>query len=343
MKDYDRIIDNKFGIIQGKRNLVFVKTDKGEDIYGQDNRYLEICSFLSEENGCTYVVSSNLGECYLEMEIERINEEIGDYDQIYYIGIGNGGLIGVLQCWMIKDIKDAYLLNVSLETNFKYTLNIIEKFKGNLMKFVYGDDDPLSAFVTDLKEIHNENFKCDKWVGKGHVFDKETLEFDLQRFLNEQMYTRDKFNVTEGNKNAFEETLNAYEKGIARFIPRRGNILYLYGDSGCGKTHLLNMVINSERGECIRVQLDDAEDVYDYDDFLSGYSCNDIAMIDNVDRLDSDGVMILNEAVKYTRMDKEEECDGMLLILSSKKSPEETFADKELVSWIRRGVVVEMR
>ncbi len=343
MKDYERIIDNKFGIVFGTRNLVFIKTDKDEDIYGPDNRYLEIVSFLSEQNGCTYVVSSNQDECYLALEIERINAEIGDYDQIYYIGIADGGLIGATQCWMIDDIKDAFLLNVSLEDNFMDILNKIAKFKGNLMKFVYGDDDPLSAFIGDLEEIKNENIKCNKWIGKGHVFDKDTLEFDLHRFLNERMYTREKFNVTAGNKKAFEETLLAYEKGIARFIPRRGYTLFLYGDSGCGKTYLLNMVINSEKGECIRVQLDDAEDVYDYDDFLRGYSHNDIAMIDNVDRLDSEGVMILKEAVKYTRIDKDEECDGMILILSSKKSPEETFNDKELISFIRKGIVVEIR
>ncbi len=341
MKNYDRIIDNKFGIIFGTQNLVFIKTDKGEDIYGPDNRYLEICSFLSKQNGCTYVVSSNLGECYLEMEIERINEEIGDYDQIYYIGIGDGGLIGVLQCWMIKDIKDAFLLNVSLETNFTYIINRIEKFKGNLMKFVYGVDDPLSAFATDLKEIHNENFKCDKWVGKGYVFDKETLKFDLYCFLNEQMYTREKFNVTEGNKKALDEVLSAYN----RTMPGRGYILYLHGPHGCGKTHLLNMVLNMQSKEGIRVQFDDAEDIQDYDEYFIGYLNNDIAIIDNVDQLDNEGVMILKEAVKYTQIDEEDGDDdeAMIMILASKKSPEATFDDNELISFIRKGIVIEMR
>ena len=337
MKDFDSIINDKFGIIFGSRNLIFIKTDKGEDIYGPDNKYLEICISLSKHNGCTYVVSANQDEADLVSEIERIDEEVDDYDQIYYIGISDGGLIGAKQCWMVEKIEDAFLINVplSLEDNFKDILNGVQKFQGNYMEFEFGEQDPSYKSVGKIEEINHTSIKCNKFGDVGHVFDIDTLEFAIGVFLNKQMYSSEKFIVTRENKKAVDAVKSAYQRAKEEKYHPKGYILYLFGEKGCGKTHLLNMQLNmGEDG--IQIELDDAEDVHDYSEFLTGFQWNDLAMIDNVDRLDDEGIMILKEIIRYAN------CYGQIVILTSEKNPEETFTDKELISIIQQGVVVEI-
>ena len=210
------------------------------------------------------------------------------------------------------------------------------------MNFVYGENDPSFTSTSRMGIINKKSIKLNRWGDKGHVFDADTLEFDLYVFLNSQMYTKEKYIVDDGNEKAFNAVLLAHSEGTEKFYPRKGYVLYLYGEKGCGKTHLLNMVLNHKRKEGNRVELDDAEELYDFDEFIIGYRWNDIAMIDNVDRLDGEGLMILKEVINYTNFDKNDMYHGPIMILTSKKSPEETFTDKELVSIIRQGKVVEI-
>ena len=46
MNKYDKVIGKQFGIIQGEKYLVFIKTGKGGSIEGFENKYLRICSII---------------------------------------------------------------------------------------------------------------------------------------------------------------------------------------------------------------------------------------------------------------------------------------------------------
>ena len=59
LKQYDKVIEKQFGIIKGEKYLVFIKTGRGGSIEGFENKYLNICSFLFEKYGYTFVVSAN--------------------------------------------------------------------------------------------------------------------------------------------------------------------------------------------------------------------------------------------------------------------------------------------
>ena len=120
MNKYDKVIGKQFGIIQGEKYLVFIKTGRGGSIEGFENKYLSICSILFKKYGYTFVVSANPKDsvCDLEEEIKSVDKYVGDYKEIYFVGISNGASVGAAQCRKIEKIKNAVLINAPLIINF---------------------------------------------------------------------------------------------------------------------------------------------------------------------------------------------------------------------------------
>ena len=120
MNKYDKVIGKQFGIIQGEKYLVFIKTGRGGSIEGFENKYLSICSFLFKKYGYTFVVSANPKDsvCDLEEEIKCISKYVGNYKEIFFVGISNGASLGAYQSGKIKSIKNALLINAPLMINF---------------------------------------------------------------------------------------------------------------------------------------------------------------------------------------------------------------------------------
>ena len=187
MKQYDKVIEKQFGIIKGEKYLVFIKTGRGGSIEGFENKYLNICSFLFEKYGYTFVVSANPKDsaCDLEEEIKCISKYIGDYKEIFFVGISNGASIGAAQCRKIEKIKNAILINAPLMINFHKIKEGAEKFRGNNMYFLYGEDDPSFCYIEILKSIKNTACKYKIIKGEGHDFSKESLIYELNYFLAE--------------------------------------------------------------------------------------------------------------------------------------------------------------
>lgn len=187
MKQYDKVIEKQFGIIKGEKYLVFIKTGRGGSIEGFENKYLNICSFLFEKYGYTFVVSANPKDsaCDLEEEIKCISKYIGDYKEIFFVGISNGASIGAAQCRKIEKIKNAILINAPLMINFHKIKEGAKKFRGNNMYFLYGEDDPSFRYIEILKSIKNTACKYKIIKGEGHDFSKESLIYELNYFLAE--------------------------------------------------------------------------------------------------------------------------------------------------------------
>ncbi|MBS6928463.1 MAG: hypothetical protein KH152_08185 [Finegoldia magna] len=187
MNKYDKVIGKQFGIIQGEKYLVFIKTGRGGSIEGFENKYLSICSFLFEKYGYTFVVCANPKDsvCDLEEEIKCIDTYIGDYKEIVFVGISNGAFIGAAQCRKIKKIKNAVLINAPLMINFHKIKEGAQKFRGDNMYFLYGEDDPSCRYIEILNVIKNTACKYKIIKGEGHDFSKESLISELNYFLTE--------------------------------------------------------------------------------------------------------------------------------------------------------------
>lgn len=185
MNKYDKVIGKQFGIIQGEKYLVFIKTGRSGSIEGFENKYLDICSFLFKKYGYTFVVSANPKDsvCDLEKEIKCIDKYVGDYKEIFFVGISNGAFIGATQCGKIERIKNAVLINAPLMINFHRIKEGVEEFRGDNMYFLYGEDDPSCRYIEILNVIKNTACKYKIIKGEGHDFSKESLIFELNYFL----------------------------------------------------------------------------------------------------------------------------------------------------------------
>ena len=186
MEKYDIIIEKQFGIIKGERNIVFIKTGRGGSIEGFENKYLDICSLLFEKYGYTFVVSANPKDsvCDLEEEIKCISKYVGDYKEIIFVGISNGAFIGAAQCRKIEKIKNAVLINAPLMINFHKIKEGAQKFRGDNMYFLYGEEDPSFRYIEILNVIKNTACKYKIIKGEGHDFSKESLISELNYFFD---------------------------------------------------------------------------------------------------------------------------------------------------------------
>lgn len=187
MKKYDIVIGKQFGIIKGEINIVFIKTGRGGTIEGFESKYLNICDFLFEKYGYTFVVSANPKDsvCDLEEEIKCIGKYVGDYKEIIFVGISNGAFIGAAQCRKIEKIKNAVLINAPLMINFHKIKEGAKKFRGDSMYFLYGEEDPSFRYIEILSSIKNNACKYKIIKGEGHDFSKETLISELNYLFAE--------------------------------------------------------------------------------------------------------------------------------------------------------------
>lgn len=186
MKQFDKVIRKQFGIIKGEKNIVFIKTGRGGSIEGFENKYLDICSLLFEKYGYTFVVSANPKDsvCDLDKEIKCISKYVGNYKEIFFVGISNGASIGAAQCRKIESIKNALLINAPLMINFHKIKEGAQKFRGDNMYFLYGEDDPSCRYIEILDSIKNTACKYKIIKGEGHDFTKESLISELNYFFD---------------------------------------------------------------------------------------------------------------------------------------------------------------
>ena len=186
LNKYDKVIGKQFGIINGEKNIIFIKTGRGGTIEGFKNKYLNICDFLFKKYGYTFVVSANPKDsvCDLEEEIKCISKYVGDYKEIIFVGISNGAFIGAAQCRKIEKIKNAVLINAPLMINFHKIKEGAQKFRGDNMYFLYGEDDPSCRYIEILDSIKNTACKYKIIKGEGHDFSKESLISELNYFFD---------------------------------------------------------------------------------------------------------------------------------------------------------------
>ena len=186
LKKYDIVIGKQFGIINGEKNIIFIKTGRGGTIEGFENKYLNICNFLFEKYGYTFVVSANPKDsvCDLEEEIKCISKYVGSYKEIYFVGISNGASIGAAQCRKIEKIKNAVLINAPLMINFHKIKEGAQNFRGGRMYFLYGEDDPSCRYIEILDSIKNTACKYKIIKGEGHDFSTESLISELNYFFD---------------------------------------------------------------------------------------------------------------------------------------------------------------
>lgn len=187
MKSFNKIIGKQFGIVYGSDTVIFIKTGRGGDIYGYDNKYLNIAGMIHDRYGYTCVVSANPADSKgnISEELEILKQNISAVKGILYIGISNGALIGAQQCWKSDLITKALLINGPLMINWPQTREGAEKFRGKDMHFVYGERDPSARYAGLIELINNNVCRYSLLKDVGHQIDEDVLKEEIIRFVGD--------------------------------------------------------------------------------------------------------------------------------------------------------------
>lgn len=133
------------------------------------------------------VVSANPedSKCNLEEEIRFAFGEIGEVDEIYYIGMSNGAIIGAQQGYRIPQIKKMLLINGPLMINWLQTKKGLENFRGEKAEMLYGSEDPSYRYFELIENIDSDvvKSKCIRGVDHNFTGQYESLEWYVTKFL----------------------------------------------------------------------------------------------------------------------------------------------------------------
>lgn len=185
--EFDKILKDKYGIIFGNKKLIFIKTGRGGSCYGHNNKYLNFANKISKLYGYSVVISSYPAEsiCNLQEEFEEIKSYIADYEDVYFIGISAGALLGAQQGYLNDKITRMLLVNGPLMINWPKTKRGIERFQGESVEMIYGTKDPSYRYYEILNCINSDKFMCAAIEKADHNFAgmEEILESKMREFI----------------------------------------------------------------------------------------------------------------------------------------------------------------
>ncbi len=165
---FDEIIDDRYGIIKGSKDVFFIKVGSSGSIYGYQNKYLKMAKRVNYKYGLTVIVASNLADMTLEDDFARLDSYLKEAD-IYFMGISNGACQGIQKEFACKQIKRMLLVNTPLMINLHKTKEGIQNYQGKLT-FVFGSKDPSFNYLPLIQDFRNVNVAI--VPGQDHNFSK---------------------------------------------------------------------------------------------------------------------------------------------------------------------------
>lgn len=340
MAEFDRVISDRYGIMVGSHNLVLIKTGKGGSIYGYNNKYCRIVNDLRTHYSCSFVVSANSVEedCDLVAEIDELENILGSFEEIIFIGISNGALAGAQQAYKCSRIKNMLLINGPLMINWNRTKRGLEAFTGERIRMIYGSEDPSNKFIGLLEFVNSNILEYDIYHGMDHNFsnDNGCLWNEIEWMVGDAMYTSAKFIVNDNNRSAYESAVRWSElkRDKETDLDWGQCLLYIYGKSGSGKTHLLLHVMEEYCDSCDIYQ---GNDEFEADLTYSGLAS--YVMVDDIQRTLVDDnsseqlIMLIEQCKKFKKP----------LLLTGNVTPEELPTDRTIKNMIKEGRVEEIR
>ena len=182
--DFDKIVIEQsgigYGILDGNTTIFYIKTGNGGNIYGYNNKYLNIALKINVIYKFTVIVASN------PININEENNIINDlkfidshlvFNKIYGFGHSNGGVMFCNHAYKYDFIKGVISVNAPLNINLHKLKNGISNFKGDKIVCVYGNKDVSYKYIPLLYSIKKDNFKIIEIDGADHNFFNKLDEF----------------------------------------------------------------------------------------------------------------------------------------------------------------------
>lgn len=187
--EFDKILKDKYGIISGNKKLIFVKTGRGGTCYGHNNKYLNLANEILNLYGYSVIISAYPTDSVrnLQEELEEIKSYIDDYEEVYFIGVSAGALLGAQQGYLNEKITRMLLVNGPIMINWPKTKRGIEKFQGERVEMIYGTKDPSYRYYAILNCINSDKLIYTAIEKADHNFTgmEEVLERKMKEFIQE--------------------------------------------------------------------------------------------------------------------------------------------------------------
>lgn len=152
---FDEVIDDRYGITLGYKDVFFIKTELNGTIYGNQNRYLKIAKRINFKYGLTVIVASNLSDVNLEDDFNEVSKYL-ENKKIYFMGMANGGTLAIQNENISLKIEKMLLVNLPLMINLHKTKEGILNYKGRLI-CVYGSKDSSFNYLPLIQDFRNVN------------------------------------------------------------------------------------------------------------------------------------------------------------------------------------------
>lgn len=170
----------EYGIIHGNNTIVIIKSGTGGSFHGYEDKYLKMAQMLNDINGCTVLCTSNIDKASFEKyDIKVINNVISKFNEtptLYYIGISNGAVQGIMSAAKHFNFAHYLLINMPLMINFHRLMRDMEQISSK-MTFIYGEKDPSCFYIPLLENRIKENSKIEVISNADHQFRGMTDEF----------------------------------------------------------------------------------------------------------------------------------------------------------------------
>lgn len=148
---FDDVIDDKYGIVTGYKDIFFIKIEVNSTIYGIGNRYLKIAKRINFKYGFTVIVSSN--DLKLEDDFNNLRDYLKD-KKIYFMGVSNGATQAIQNIEIGKRIDKMLLVNLPLMINLHKTKDGITNYNGKLI-CVFGSRDSSFNYLPLIQNFRN--------------------------------------------------------------------------------------------------------------------------------------------------------------------------------------------
>jgi alpha/beta superfamily hydrolase len=173
----------EYGIVHGDRRIVLIKSGRGGNARGEDNKYLRMARRLANLCGCTVICSPNPIGCDRTDHVDRrvIERYVAEYGltapSLSLIGSSNGAFQNLLLAAQLERVERILCINMPLMINFHKSLAALHALEATQKVFVYGTRDQSYPYLRFLESKPLSNLRVLRIEGADHCFTGMTDAF----------------------------------------------------------------------------------------------------------------------------------------------------------------------
>ena len=182
--DYPRTLTRKasggemltYGILEGKDTLVFIKSGRGSDHRGYEDKYVRMAYRIHEATGCTVICSPNPMDTESHGEDEAVIRDYArgagwDSFDLRLFGGSNGAYQNLLLGARMPETTRVLCVNMPLMINYHRVTGALEALSHAAKIFVYGTRDPSLSYLPFLESKRLPHSRFLRIEGADHRFE----------------------------------------------------------------------------------------------------------------------------------------------------------------------------